>query len=94
MEMGGFADTVMHCKGVFHIASPVLMAKSDPQAPQNYSVNVSTRVYIIYITSEIITMISLFPVCSSLHILFAELLICFTHQQENIIFYLVTDINY
>lgn len=32
MEMGSFDDAVMGCEGVFHIASPVLIAKSDPKA--------------------------------------------------------------
>lgn len=42
LEMGSFDDAVMGCEGVFHVASPVCIAKSDPKAPLNYPFHVST----------------------------------------------------
>lgn len=49
MEEGSFDEAVMGCKGVFHIASPVLKGHSDPKACDSCSVLLACALHFISI---------------------------------------------
>lgn len=58
MEEGSFDNAIIGCKGVFHVASPVLSVITDPKVPKKKMVFNSFLVQCSVVTSSILTWLS------------------------------------